>query len=97
MKPALLYYLAGINVVAFLTFGWDKWAARRDARRVPEARLLLLAALMGAAGAWLGVKVFRHKTVKTSFRIRLVLATLVNLAIVAAATWRWWSQRESAG
>jgi uncharacterized membrane protein YsdA (DUF1294 family) len=97
MKAALLYYLAGINVLAFLIFGWDKWAARRGAQRVPEARLLLCAALLGAPGAWLGVKVFRHKTVKTSFRVRLVLATLVNVAAVAAAAWWWWRQRESAG
>ncbi len=97
MKAALLYYLAGINVLAFLTFGWDKWAARRSARRVPEARLLLLAALMGAPGAWLGVNVFRHKTVKSSFRLRLVLVTLLNAAALAAAAWWWWNQRGSAG
>ena len=66
MKAAL-YYLAGINVLAFLTFGWDKWAARRGGRRVPEARLLLLATLTGWLGAWIAVSVFRHKTVKTSF------------------------------
>jgi len=93
MKAALVY-LAGINLLAFLTFGWDKWAARRGARRVPEARLLWLAALLGAAGAWTGVSVFRHKTVKTSFRIRLFLATLLNVAVAAAAAW-WW--RQSAG
>ena len=97
MKGALLYSLAGINVLAFLTFGWDKWAARRGARRVPEARLLLLAALLGAPGAWLGVNVFRHKTVKTSFRIRLVLVTLLNVAVAVGVAWWWWKQRESAG
>jgi len=97
MKSAFLYYLAGINLLAFLTFGWDKWAARRDARRVPEARLLLLAALLGAPGAWLGVRVFRHKTVKTSFRIRLVLVTLLNVAALVGAAWWWWNQRVSAG
>lgn len=97
MKAWLLYYLAGINLLAFLVFGWDKWAARRGARRVPEARLLLFAALLGAPGAWLGVNVFRHKTVKTSFRIRLVLVTLLNLAVAVAGAWWWWKQRESAG
>jgi len=95
MKAAL-YYLAGINILAFLCFGWDKWLARRSARRVPEARLLLLAALMGAPGAWLGTRVFRHKTVKTSFRIRLVLVTLLNVAALVAAAWWWWKQRGSA-
>lgn len=94
MKAALLY-LAAINLLAFLAFGWDKRAARRGARRVSEARLLWLAALLGAPGAWTGVSVFRHKTVKTSFRIRLVLATLVNVAVAAAGAWWWW--RESAG
>jgi len=97
MKVALVSYLAGVNLVAFLVFGWDKWAARRGARRVPEARLLLLAALFGAPGAWLGVRAFRHKTVKTSFRVRLLLVTLLDVALAAAAAWWWWKQKDSAG
>ena len=96
MKEALLTYLAAVNLAAFLAFGWDKWAAKRGARRVPEARLLLFAALLGAPGAWLGVNVFRHKTVKTRFRIRLVLVTVLNLAVVGAAGWWWWQRRGSA-
>ncbi len=79
--------LAGLSVLTFLTFGWDKRAARRGGRRVSEARLLLLAALGGWPGAWIAASVFRHKTVKTSFRIRLVLVSLLNLAVVAAAWW----------
>ncbi|MGN0974405.1 MAG: DUF1294 domain-containing protein [Gemmiger sp.] len=40
----------------------DKRFARRRARRVPEKAFFLLALLGGAAGGWLGMYAFRHKT-----------------------------------
>ncbi|WP_394963176.1 DUF1294 domain-containing protein [Candidatus Allofournierella excrementigallinarum] len=36
-------YFAAANLLAFALCGWDKWAAKRGARRVPERRLLLFA------------------------------------------------------
>jgi uncharacterized membrane protein YsdA (DUF1294 family) len=81
MSPLFAFVLA-VNLVAFLLFGWDKLAAVRRARRVPESRLLLAALALGAAGAWLGVVAFRHKSSKPRFLARLGLATLGSLAIV---------------
>ncbi len=66
-------------MLAFLMFGWDKAAARRGARRVPEARLLLVGAAGGAAGALLGMIAFRHKTRK--LRFWLVQATALGVWI----------------
>ena len=86
---AALSYLAVINTLSFLAFGWDKRAARLGNPRVPEARLLWLAVLGGWPGAWVAASVFRHKTLKRSFRMRLVLVTLLDIAVVGAATW-WW-------
>jgi len=51
-----------------------------------EVHLLTLAALGGAAGAWCGVSIFRHKTRKTSFRVKLVVATMCNTLWI----WLWW-------
>ena len=87
MQQALWIVLAAVNAATFFLFGWDKWMAVRGKRRVPEARLLLFTLAMGAVGAWIGVRVFRHKTRKTSFRIPLVLATLANIAAYAFAGW----------
>ncbi len=79
--------LAAVNVVSFLAFGWDKWRAVRGGWRVPEKTLIGLAAALGAPGAWAGLKVFRHKSSKRSFQWKLVGATLVNVAAVAAFVW----------
>jgi uncharacterized membrane protein YsdA (DUF1294 family) len=83
MSPLVALVLA-LNLGAFLLFGWDKLASVRRARRVPEGRLLLAALALGAAGAWLGVVAFRHKSSKPSFLARLALATLGSLAIAWA-------------
>jgi uncharacterized membrane protein YsdA (DUF1294 family) len=93
MKPALLYALLGINLLTFLAFGWDKRAAIKGRSRVSEARLLTLALCFGAPGAWLATRVFRHKTVKTSFRVKLVLVTLLQVAAAVALLW-WWGGEE---
>lgn len=86
MRTLLLLFLAW-NLTSFLVFGWDKWRARRRGRRVPERRLLLLAFLLGAPGAWLGVRTFRHKTGKMAFLAWLRVALGFNLALLAAFLW----------
>lgn len=78
MASLVLIAVAALNLLAFLAFGLDKGLARRGGRRIPEARLLLLAFLSGIAGAWAGMEVFRHKTRKTGFLARMVAVTVVN-------------------
>ena len=71
----VLIYLAVINVVTFFVYGIDKWRStsgrllptgRKKAKnskwRIREAALLGLAVLGGSIGAWLGMKVWHHKT-----------------------------------
>jgi uncharacterized membrane protein YsdA (DUF1294 family) len=77
----------GMNVVTFGLFAWDKLAARRGRRRVPEAWLLVPSALGGSVGAWLGSLALRHKTRKPAFLAKLVLATALN------ALWLWLALR----
>ena len=68
----------GMSIVAFFAFGIDKWKANRNRWRIPEATLILFGFLLGMPGAWLGMRTFRHKTQKTSFKVKLALVTLVN-------------------
>lgn len=85
MVPLILFATA--NVLAFAMMGVDKAKARAQVDRVPE-RVLLTFAIPGAGvGAWFGMSVFRHKTAKRSFQIKMVLATLVGAA--GWGTWLW--------
>ena len=58
----VLIYLVVINVVTFFMYGIDKWKAKRTKWRIPEATLLGMAVIGGSIGAWLGMKVWHHKT-----------------------------------
>ncbi|KUJ79141.1 hypothetical protein AVO44_11720 [Ruegeria profundi] len=75
-------YLWAINTLTLLAFGWDKARAKRRKRRVPERRLLWLAALGGSPGAVLGRWMFRHKTRKRGFSIWLFGIFLTQAAMV---------------
>ena len=77
-------YLLAINVVTFLMYGFDKWKARKAKWRIREAALLLLAALGGSIGAWLGMKVWRHKTLHKKFKYGIPLIIILQVAIAAA-------------
>ncbi len=87
MLRLTVWLLCAINLVAFLAMGVDKWCAMRNWRRIPEKNLLLLAAVAGAPGIWLGARLFRHKTIKQPFRTRLVLASCANLLWLGL----WWA------
>ena len=72
--------LAIMGIVAFAAYGMDKRKAKKNAWRTSEKTLLLLAACFGGIGAFLGMKVFRHKTQHTSFRIIVPLCALIQIA-----------------
>lgn len=82
--PVLIAWLVGITLVTFLTYGFDKWRARRRKFRVPERVLHLEALFGGTVGALIAQSLFRHKTIKGSFRI--VFWAIFALQI-AAVVW----------
>lgn len=83
MATNILIYLAIINLCAFVAFGIDKLKARRGAWRTPESTLLLLAAIGGSFGAFLGMKVWRHKTQHKKFTILVPLLMAIHIAIIS--------------
>lgn len=90
----LAVWLAVINFITFLVFGLDKWKARRKkdhaaTRRVPEKTLFLLAAAGGSAGALLGMRVWRHKTLHRSFRIGIPLILILQITVPAGLCLYW--------
>ena len=84
----LLCYLAVANAAGFAAMGMDKLLARRGARRIPERRLLSIAISGGAAGAMLGMLLFRHKTRHRKFAMGLPLLCLIEGATAAAIACR---------
>lgn len=76
-----LIYLAVINVVTFFMYGIDKWKAKRSKWRISEAALLLMAVIGGSIGAWLGMRVWHHKTLHKKFRYGIPLILIVQLAL----------------
>jgi uncharacterized membrane protein YsdA (DUF1294 family) len=80
----LVVILIVLNVVSFALFGIDKSKARRSARRIPEATLITSGVICGTVGAWIGVYVFRHKTRKPSFLVRLAGASVIDAIVVIA-------------
>lgn len=83
MATNILIYLAIINLCAFVAFGIDKLKARRGAWRTPESTLLLLAVIGGSFGAFLGMKVWRHKTQHKKFTILVPLLMAIHIAIIS--------------
>ena len=57
MGKLLGYYLLIINAAGFLIMCVDKLLAKKEARRVPERTLLLIAAIGGSLGSLLGILV----------------------------------------
>ena len=80
----LLYAIIFINIVTFSAYGLDKLKAVNHWWRIPEWVLLGLAVAGGSVGAYLGMQVFRHKTLKPLFRFGVPMIILVQAAVVFA-------------
>ena len=79
--PALLILIA--SFISFCIFGIDKWKAQNNRWRISEKALLLSAALFGAIGAYLGMRIFRHKTRHWYFQLLVPLFLLLQVALAA--------------
>lgn len=88
MQAILIYYLAAATVVTFVAYGIDKWKARHGKWRIPEATLLLLAAVGGSLGAWAGMKVWHHKTLHKKFRYGVPAIIIIQLLLAGYLLYR---------
>ena len=77
----ILYYLIAINIITFFIYGIDKLKAKKGKWRIPESTLLLLAIIGGSICAWLGIKVWHHKTLHKKFKCGIPLIVIVQIAI----------------
>jgi len=82
----LLAYLAAVNLITIMMYGYDKAVAGTDRVRVPELLLHLLALLGGSPAALLAQRLFRHKTRKAPFQ----LVFWLTVALQAFVLWLFW-------
>ena len=82
MKP-LLVYLFIINAVGFAVMLADKYKAKKNLWRIPEATLLGIAVIGGSIGVYAGMRLFRHKTLhlKFSIGVPIILAIQIILCV----------------
>ena len=83
LHSCLVCYLLAINAVTFIVYGIDKYKAKKAKWRISEATLLLLAVLGGSVGAWVGVKVWHHKTMHKKFKYGIPAILLIQIALMA--------------
>lgn len=79
-------YLLIVNAAGFLLMLVDKFKAKRNLWRIPEATLMGVAAIGGSVGALMGMYTFRHKTrhIKFTVGIPVILALQVAAAVAIA-------------
>ena len=85
----IIKILIGANVLTFLVYGLDKWKAKRAKWRIREAALLTLAVLGGSIGAWLGMKVWHHKTQHKKFKYGIPAIIIAQLVFIGYILFKW--------
>lgn len=81
MKELLSIYLLIINAIAFSLMLIDKYKARKNLWRIPEATLISTALLGGSIGALIGMYTVRHKTRHIKFTVGIPLILLAQIAL----------------
>lgn len=77
-----LYYLTAINLITFIVYGADKYKAKKGKWRIPEATLLLMAVIGGSIGAWIGMKVWHHKTMHKKFKYGIPIILVLQCILI---------------
>ena len=72
------------NIMVLALYGIDKSKAKNNKWRISESALIACAFLMGGIGAFLGMRLFRHKTRHLNFRLLIPFAVILNIAAAVA-------------
>ena len=80
----ILIYLLIVNALGFILMLIDKYKAKKNLWRIPEATLISVAVIGGSLGSLLGMKLIRHKTkhLKFTLGIPIILACQIFLVVL---------------
>jgi len=82
IQLVVLAIVAVWNIITFAFYAADKRKAEKKQWRISEATLIGIAFIMGAFGAFLGMRILRHKTQHIKFKVLVPLALLLNIAAI---------------
>ena len=77
----ILGYLLAVNITSFLLYGIDKFKAKKNLWRISEATLLTMAAIGGSIGAWVGMRIWHHKTMHKKFKYGIPVIIILQVAL----------------
>ena len=81
MHQYSMYYLFAINIVSFFLYGIDKYKAKKNKWRISEATLLMIAVIGGSIGAWVGMRIWHHKTMHKKFKYGIPVIIIFQVAL----------------
>ena len=82
MIRLILLYLLIVNAIAFTLMLADKRMAQKNLWRIPEATLLMSAAIGGSIGSLAGMYTFRHKTKHLKFTLGIPAILLLQVIVL---------------
>ena len=77
-----MYYLLTVNIVSFFLYGIDKYKAKKGRWRISEATLLMMAVIGGSIGAWIGMRLWHHKTMHKKFKYGIPVIIILQVALM---------------
>ena len=78
----VLYYFLAVSVIGAVVCVYDKLAASRGWKRVPERTLFFWALVGGGPGVYLTMLLIRHKTLHRSFMLGIPAIMLLQIVIL---------------
>lgn len=78
----ILIYFAAVNLCGFVAFGIDKSRSIRAKWRIPEITLFSFAIFGGGVGCFLGMRIFRHKTLHPKFYIGIPAIIIIEALVI---------------
>lgn len=82
LTKVFLLWLLFLTVITFILCAIDKFAAKKQMRRVPEKTFFLLSALGGSIGMYAGMLTFRHKTQHWYFKFGIPAIIVAQAALL---------------
>ena len=78
----LILYIVIINAVSFILMLADKYKAKKNRWRIPEATLMGFAAAGGSIGALAGMYLVRHKTKHLKFTVGIPVLLFIHIVFI---------------